>query len=234
MPHAYARAARVVAVSQAVADTLQRRARLDPARTRIVHEGSDSILLPDPVGRSQREPALLVVSALAPYKNLAATLEVFVRLRADDPELRLWIAGADWRGYGSVVARLVEERELRDAVDLLGAVDPATLVSLYGRAQALVLLSECESFGLPALEAMRHGLPVVVADRGALPEVVGEAGLVVDPEDVPGTVAAVSTLLSDSEQLAARAHSGRARAGLLTWQKSAEGLAAVIREVLPG
>ncbi len=234
MPRAYARSARVVAVSQAVADTLQRHAGLDANRTTIVHEGSDSILLPEPVGPAQREHALLVVSALAPYKNLATTLEVFDRLRANDPQLRLWIAGADWRGYGRVVTRLVERRGLGEAVDLLGAVDPVTLVSLYGRARALLLLSECESFGLPALEAMRHGLPVVVADRGALPEVIGEAGLVVDPDDVPVTVATVRVLLHDREQLAALAHSGRVRANALTWRNSAEGLAAVVREVLAG
>jgi glycosyltransferase involved in cell wall biosynthesis len=81
---------------------------------------------------------------------------------------------------------------------------------------------------------MRHGLPVVVADRGALPEVVGEAGVIVDPDDVPATVATVRALLRNREELAARAGSGRARAEQLTWRKSAAGLAAVIREVLPG
>jgi glycosyltransferase involved in cell wall biosynthesis len=233
MPHAYARAARVVTVSRTVADTLQRHGGLDPVRTRVVHEGSDSLLLPEPASRPEREHALLVVSTLAPYKNLEKTLDVFAGLHADDPGLRLWIAGPDWRGYGRVVARLVEDRGISGHVDLMGAVDAITLVGLYCRARALLLLSECESFGLPALEAMRHGLPVVVSDRCALPEVVGDAGLVVDPQNTSEVEASVRALLEDPTELKARAARGRDRAKAMTWRASAKGLAAVVREVLP-
>jgi glycosyltransferase involved in cell wall biosynthesis len=233
MPRAFARAERVIAVSEAVAETLHRRAGLDPGRTRVVLEGSDSILLQPPKDAA-REHALLVVSALAPYKNLETTLNVFVRLRSEDPGLRLWLVGSDWRGYGRVVSRLVEARDLGANVDLLGAVEPDVLVSLYDRARALLLLSECESFGLPALEAMRHGLPVVVADRGALPEVVGDAGLVVDPDDAAGVAEGIRSLLRDPDELRRRAERGRARAETLTWRVSATGIAQVLREVLPG
>jgi glycosyltransferase involved in cell wall biosynthesis len=73
-----------------------------------------------------------------------------------------------------------------------------------------------------------------VADRGALPEVVGDAGLVVQPEVTARIVEAVAALLDDPAQLAARAARGRERATMLTWQRCAEGLAAVLREVLPG
>jgi glycosyltransferase involved in cell wall biosynthesis len=234
MPRTYAKAARVIAVSQAVADTLQARAGLDPSRTRVVHEGSDSMLLPEPAGAAEREHALLVVSTLAPYKNLEPTLEVYDRLRRDDPGLELWLAGADWRGYGREVARMVRERGLSGRVQLLGAVDSAALVGLYRRAAALLLLSECESFGLPVLEAMLHGLPVVVADRAALPEVAGGAGIVVDPGDLTATTAAVRLLLDDAEQREKHVEAGRARAAELTWRRSADGVAGVLREVLPG
>jgi glycosyltransferase involved in cell wall biosynthesis len=234
MPRTYARAERVVAVSQAVASTLEQRAGLDPARTRVVLEGSDSLLLPEPSEEREREDALLVVSALAPYKNLEMTLDLYARLHATRPALRLWIAGADWRGYARTVAGLVDERGLAGSVELLGPVAPVELAARYQRAKALLLFSECESFGLPALEAMRYGLPVVVADRGALPEVAGDAGLVVQPDATDRTVEAVAALLDDPTQLTARAASGRRRASTLTWRRSAEGLATVLREVLPG
>jgi glycosyltransferase involved in cell wall biosynthesis len=121
---------------------------------------------------------------------------------------------------------------LGDSVDLLGAVEPEALVSLYERARVLLLLSECESFGLPALEAMRYGLPVVVADREALPEVVGDAGLVVDSDDAPHVAGKVRALLADDAALAERAALGQERARELSWRASADGFAAVLREVL--
>ena len=59
----------------------------------------------------------------------------------------------------------------------LGRVDDAALPVLYHGADAVMMPSPLEGFGLPALEAMACGTPVIVADAGALPEVVGSAAL---------------------------------------------------------
>ena len=50
-------------------------------------------------------------------------------------------------------------------------------------AEALVLPSFYEGFGLPALEAMACGCPAIVSDRAALPEVCADAALYCDPDD---------------------------------------------------
>ena len=49
-------------------------------------------------------------------------------------------------------------------------------------ATALVFPSLCESFGIPAVEAMAQGTPVALADSTALPEIGGDAGWYFDPE----------------------------------------------------
>jgi glycosyltransferase involved in cell wall biosynthesis len=65
-----------------------------------------------------------------------------------------------------------------------GYVPDEDLASLYRNAQAVVLPSLWEGFGLPAAEAMASGVPVLHSHAGSLPEVVGDAGLAFDPTDI--------------------------------------------------
>lgn len=230
MERAYRRAAAVVAVSDETARVLSREAGLSPAKTVVVPEGADSVLLPPPTASPRRVDRLLVVSALAPYKNLERVLEVYAALRRDRPALELTIAGSDWRGYRS----LLESRAARLGLPpprIEEQVGPARLAELYSTSRLLLHLSSCESFGLPIVEAMRYGLPVVAAARSSLPEVAGGAARLVDPDDVAAVAAAAGELLGSEEAWNALVASGAARAASLRWSDTAAGIASVLRRV---
>jgi glycosyltransferase involved in cell wall biosynthesis len=226
----YERAAAVVAVSGHTADVLAERAGLDRAKTAVVHNGSDSVFLPRNGAPGEREPRLLTVSTLAPYKNLEATIDLYARLRQTRPSLTLAVAGADWRGFKAVLEAHARSAGVEDGVTFLGAVGPAELVRLYRTSLLLVHLSDCESFGLPPVEAMRFGLPVVAANRSSLPEVTGGAARLVDPHDLAGMVSAVERVLDDEGPLLVER--GTRRAAELTWKRTAEGIAQVVERVV--
>lgn len=65
----------------------------------------------------------------------------------------------------------------------LGFVPTEDLVKVYNLAQALVMPSLDEGFGLPILEAMKSGCPVITSKMGSIPEVAGDAALYVDAYD---------------------------------------------------
>lgn len=229
MPEAYGRAAVIVAISKTAADLLARKASLPLERTIVALGGSDSIFINPSDGLVRDPDRLLVVSAIAPYKNFELAIDVLAGLRKSRPTLRLEIAGPDWRGYRRVVEERARQAGVADAVRFLGPVAPPTLSELYATAAVLLHLSECEACPLPPLEAMRAGLPVIAARRSSIPEVVGPGALLVEPTDPDSVAQEIGSLIDDQAALDALRDRGRARAAELTWARTAEGIVRAVR-----
>jgi glycosyltransferase involved in cell wall biosynthesis len=114
----------------------------------------------------------------------------------------------------------------------LSHVEEGLLPALYGGAEALLLPSVHEGFGLPALEAFACGCPVVAARAAALPEAVGEAGLLVEPKHAEAWVEAVHRLDRDVALRATLVERGLARAQEFSWEVCAQRTADVYRRAL--
>ena len=71
----------------------------------------------------------------------------------------------------------------RAIIRLPGYRHGKALRAIYAEAAALVFPSLCESFGIPAVEAMAQGIPVALADNSALPEIGGPRRLVLSPRE---------------------------------------------------
>jgi glycosyltransferase involved in cell wall biosynthesis len=116
---------------------------------------------------------------------------------------------------------------------VLGMVDQPMLELLYKRAGAVVVPSLYEGFGLPVLEAMARGKVVVAAKASSLPEVGGEAALYFhdasDPQNLAGVL---EVALGDQTLRTKLARAARARAAKFTWEKTAAGVAEVIKQAV--
>lgn len=220
-----ARAARIIAVSEAVAESV-RAAVPGAARQRltVIRNGIYLSRFPaprDPARRSATraflgltEKALIVVSVarLAPEKNLGVLLEAVTRLTGPFPELRiLLVGGGPWR---PTLERQVRLLRITDRVHFMGARPDEDIPDLLGASDLFCLPSQTEGLGIAAIEAMAAGLPVVASRVGGLPEVVkeGVTGLLVPPGDAPALSHALAAVLGDPALGAGMGEAGRARA----------------------
>ncbi|MBI0446537.1 glycosyltransferase family 4 protein [Deinococcus sp. DB0503] len=134
-------------------------------------------------------PYLIGINRFVPEKNLIRLLEGYARYRAlaaDSLDLLLVGDGP----LRPEVERTVAELGLDGAVHLPGFLQAGEMRPLLQRAEALVLYSRSEPWGLVVNEAMAAGRPVVASSHaGATHDLVlnGENGYVVHPDD-PSTL----------------------------------------------
>jgi glycosyltransferase involved in cell wall biosynthesis len=78
-------------------------------------------------------------------------------------------------------------------------VPDADLPTYFAAADAFVLPTLLEGFGIPLVEAMAAGLPLVTTSGGSAGEIAGEAGLVVPPADSQSLAAALDRVLGEPD-----------------------------------
>lgn len=222
-----------------------------PERVRVVADAVDPSFLPstDPAesaaalaryGIRSTERFLLYVGGISPHKNLATLVRAFERWRnsaaAQGTPVSLVIVGdyvSDVFHSSYVeIRQLIDEAGLAPFVGLTGFVPDADLRHLYSAAQALVLPSFYEGFGLPVLEAMACGAPVVASNAGALPEVVGGAGLLFDPHSPDALADILGRVLTDGELQRSLRVRGFERAAGFSWDASARAALAAFEDVV--
>ncbi len=170
-------------------------------------------------------PYLLTVGNKRPHKRFDTAIRAFALLAQERPDLDLVMVGHRGSHTASLhalaaslgVAARVQDRE---------ALSDAELAQCYANAEALLVTSQDEGFGLIALEAMAAGCPVIAVDRGPFREVIGAAGLLV-PYDNPAAIATALRQLDAPAREAVIAE-GRRRAQAYTWTRAAERLAEVL------
>lgn len=237
MPHAIRRAARIVAVSQATAETLYRVIPAARGKTTVVHNGLVALPEPSALPLSRLgidRPFILFVGSIQPRKNLPRLVRAYFRL--PEPLRRrhaLVIAGAPGWGADLAAPKRAGSQQVGRVI-FTGFVSRETLARLYREASALAMPSLEEGFGLPLLEAMASFTPVLASRNTALAEVAGGAALLVEPTDEASIARGLERLLSDASLRVQLTVRGRQRAGEFTWERTARETLRVFDEALAG
>jgi glycosyltransferase involved in cell wall biosynthesis len=181
------RAVRVIVPTETVAHDAVTHLRLERERVVVIPEAADTAMYP----RGPREIAAARARFALPEEYL------------------VWVGGLQHPDPGRHVAKLAATRrklalvlvgptrpwahELPNVI-LTGQVGDEHLAAIYSGARALVLPSEEEGFGLPAVEALACGTPVVACEVPALREVLADRATFVAPGDMRALIQAAETI----------------------------------------
>jgi glycosyltransferase involved in cell wall biosynthesis len=207
------RATHVIVPTRALAEDAYARLGLEPECVVVIPEAPDASMYP----RAASEIAAARARYALPERYLVwvGGLEHpnpskhIVELAATPRELPLVLVGAT-RPWA---------HELPD-VTLTGHVCDEHLAAIYSGAHALVVPSEDEGFGLPAVEALACGTPVVVCEVPALREVLDGRATFVQAGDMDALIGKAQTVQRPAPPPPAWTWNDAARATWLVYEQA--------------
>ncbi|MEP6742023.1 MAG: glycosyltransferase family 4 protein [bacterium] len=206
------KAARIIAVSQAVAAQLRADKVVPPEKISVVLNGIDAnrfVLAREQFNRQEflRNWKLLTsarlvgtVGELTPLKGHEDFLRAAAQISKQLPDCHFIIAGIDHSQDGrneAEIEKLIDALDLRQRVRRVKWLDD--LAQLYCALDVFVSASHTESFGLAIVEAMASRTPVVATETEGAREIIrpGQTGLLTPISNADELSAAIQSLLKD-------------------------------------
>lgn len=233
---------RIIAVSQATKEDLQKIYGVTAEKVRVVHEGVENDFFENPPGNADEtrhicdvgRPFMLFVGIPRPRKNLKRIFRAFAAAKGYiDEEMKLVIAGPEDNRFVNI-GRLANELNINGSIVLTGSVNDQQLRALYRSATCLLFPTLYEGFGLPILEGMASGTPVITSSRPAHAEIAGDAALLVDPTNIDEMSEAIVKMAEDNKLRERLIQKGLDRARAFSWETCAAQTLSVYEEVING
>nr|WP_294695918.1 glycosyltransferase family 4 protein [uncultured Friedmanniella sp.] len=225
----------VVCTSEWARDALLNLYRLPPGRVQVALPGVDPA---DLASGTAAGGNLLCVAAVTAHKGHDVLVEALAAI-ADLP-WRCVCVGTLAREPGFVdrLRHRVDAAGIGDRICFPGPRTGPELQAVYAAADALVLPSRTETYGMVVTEALAQGLPVIATAVGGLPEALGRTatgrlpGLLVPPEDAPALAAALRRWLADPDlRRSLRAAAQERRRTLSDWTTTTARVDRVLQQV---
>jgi glycosyltransferase involved in cell wall biosynthesis len=161
--------------------------------SQVLHDMVDEVFFQAPLKKEKPVGPFrfLAVGSLLEVKGFDVLLKAFARTA--DPEAELVIVGAG--PLREQLEMLCGELGIRHRVEWKGLLSRPEIVEIMVWANAYVLPSRSETFGVSYVEAMAMGLPVIATRCGGPESFMNEkCGLMVDVDDVDGLTAAMNRM----------------------------------------
>ncbi|MBU0620427.1 MAG: glycosyltransferase family 4 protein [Gammaproteobacteria bacterium] len=215
-----------------------------PGQWQVVHPGVEVARFATPdrtacraeirgrYGIGPTDMLLLFVGMNFEVKGLDTIILALAKARAlaSEANIHLLVVG---RGDEAKYRRLAQSLGIGEAVTFAGT-QVAGLERYYRAADAFVLFSRYDTFGMVVLEAMAAGLPVIVSPNVGAKDLVEEGcnGYILPaPQDVEAAAASMAEL-ADAERRTRMGESASQTAAEHDWKRLAENMEQLYRETL--
>ena len=159
-------------------------------------------------------------------KNLLRLLDAFEEAKKSGMAHKLILVGDL---HPSILKRV----KIAQDIESLSWVSNSHLVQLLQGADALLLPSIHEGFGLPLVESMSCGTPCITSNIHSPPEVVGKGGILVDPRETSEIKNAIIELSKNEKLRAELSREAIKRSNDFSWKKNALSLLEVYEKSSP-
>ena len=225
-----------VAVSEARREELMSLMGIGPERSLVIPNGVDpavflrlgreALALAEAAGWARAWPRLLLPVRITPRKNIELALETLALLRAELPDAGLVVTGPPGPHNPENAAYFERLRMLRGDLGISasahfladhapGFIPDDVIADFYRMADALVLTSREEGFGIPLVEAALSRLPVFCTDIPSLRALGMEDAVYFSPEADPREVAGMLAQHFRQDRVSRFAFRARSE---LTWE----------------
>jgi len=250
--HLASRVDRIISSSNQERDHLLKRFGLRPDDVTVVYPGVNrDVFLPSSGSNAfkeydikDRDLVFLYAGRIEPVKGLLNLVKALCHLKSTErafyDRIRFFFIGGGDREKdipqnqeALAVQKYAAENGLEDRIVFLGSKKQEQLKDYYSAADALVVPSLYESFGLVVVEALSCGIPVLVSSIGEMKTFIknGKNGFSFLPDD-PGSLAACLMKFASSKNRLW--HPGKISKNIgqiVSWEKTAEGVLKVFRSL---
>ena len=233
-------------VSTLAMDAFRQEYEMLPGQWRVVHPGVEvaRFAKPDRVecrneirqlyGIGDSDILLLFVGMNFEVKGLDTIITALAKARHLKPSanIRLLVVG---RGDEAKYGKLAQSLGIADAVTFAGT-QVKGLERYYRAADAFVLFSRYDTFGMVVLEAMAAGLPVIVSPNVGAKDLVeeGRNGYILPAQQDVEVAAGRMIELTDNARRAEMGEAASLTAAKHDWERLAEKMEILYKEALSG
>ncbi len=179
---------------------------------------------------------LLFLGRLHPKKGCDLLVQAHAGISPPPADLSLVLAGPDQVGWKTELLLLAERLKIQSSVVFTGMIDGEVKRGALAAAEAFVLPSHQENFGLSVVEALAAGLPVLISNCVNIwREVEADQAGFVESDDVPGTTRLIKRWLDmpDEERETMRTCANQCFAARFEIGRAADSLLRVLEETHP-
>ena len=131
----------------------------------------------------------LFLGRIHPKKGCDLLIKAFAQVARKDQSLHLVIAGPDQIGWQNKLQRLCEKLGVSEKVSWTGMLSGDLKWGTFYAAEAFILPSHQENFGISVAEALACGVPVLISDRVNIwREIKSDGAGLAATDDLCGTV----------------------------------------------